>query len=528
MDGILVTDPTVVEQSYANFGGLAAGGLSRVEILRGSQSALYGGTAVGGVVSLSSLPDADTPPGLSQSASAQYGSNNAYSVAYGLTYASADARLSFSVTSLGGDGFSAGDDANGNTEADAYAQTRLSFGIEHDASDVLTVGANAFVESGFAEYDEFGFIPSLGSFGPVDGTPDERQDRDAVGARVYAGLALGDWTHDLGFSLYSITRDNAANGTLTTFEGERLAFDYLTSYTGIDGLVLSFGLDGRDETASYPNQAGGTNSVQTIGGFAEAVVSPTEALDVTATLRYDDHSTFGGQSTGRLAAAYRASEAVTLRGAIGTGYRPPSLDELFGDYPGFFPFVGNPDLTPETSLSYELGADVSLTGGAALSVTAFRLQIEDLITYQFATPVSSLVNVEGVSDRFGLEVAAEVPVTDRLTLTGAYTFTQAYTATGERLANIPRHDLVLGLEAEITDRISLGATAQHVADRANGSFDANPYTDYTVVDLGLGYAVTEEIEAFFRVENLFDEQYQTVSGYGTPGQSFYIGLRATY
>jgi vitamin B12 transporter len=525
IDGILVTDPTATEQSYDNFGGLTTGSIQRIEILRGSQSALYGGTAVGGVVNITTLAGDETPMGLSQSVEIQVGSYNTYSLDYGMARRTEDATLSLGLSHVQSDGFSAADAANGNSEEDAYDQTRLTFGYETEIAEGTTLGINGFVEEGSAEFDE---ISTAFPYPPIDGTPDEEADRTAYGLRLYSSYeTLGGWRHEAAIAGYWIERESRSNGTPTRFEGDRITFDYGASGQISPTLTLSFGADARVESATYDNQTGGSNIVETYGGYAEATWSPTDSFDLTGTLRYDDHSAFGGQTTGRLAFAWRPTDTLVLRGAVGTGYRPPSLDELYGDYPGFFPFVGNPDLTPETSTSAELGMDYLLANGGQVGATVFLLEVDDLITYQPGAP-STLVNEPGISRRSGVELSAALPVTDWLTLTGAYTYTDARNASGGRLSNVPRHDVVLGLDAEVGQDWRLGLTAQHVADRERSSFDPEPYSDYTVVDTTASYGLNDQTELFLRIENLFDEEYQTISGYGTSGRAVYLGLRASF
>lgn len=522
IDGILVTDPTAPEQSYDNFGGLTTGSIRRIEILRGSQSALYGGTAVAGVVNVTTIAGDEAPMGLSQSVEVQGGSHGTYGLDYSLSHRTDTSILSFGLSHVASDGFSAADENDGNTEADGYDQTRLSFGYETEMAAGLTVGINGFLEAGTAEFDEFvgGVI--------ADGTPDEESERTAHGLRAFASYeSAGGWVHDAAISGYAIERVSRGNGSTSTFSGDRHLFEYSATGDVAAGLRLSYGLDARIEEATYANLSGGSRGVETYGAFVETTWSPTDRFDLTGTLRHDDHSAFGGETTGRVAFAWRPDDALTLRGALATGYRPPSLDELYGDYPGTFPFVGNPDLTPETSVSAEIGLDYALANGGTIGATLFLLEVEDLITFQFGAP-STLVNVPGTSRRTGLELAAAIPLTDRATLTGAYTYTDAEDASGGRLANVPRHDLVLGLDAMLTDRLSLAATAQHVADRANSSFDPEPYSDYTVVDTTFTYGLRDGVEAFLRIDNLFDEQYQTISGYGTSDRAFYLGLRASF
>lgn len=517
IDGILVTDPSGTTIAYDDFGGLTAGSIRRIELLRGSQSALYGGTAVGGVINITTIANADTPEGTTQTLGIEAGSYNTYALNYGLTQRTGPLTLSFGVDHVRSDGFSAAEENTGNTEADGFDRSRLSFGAIYAVNDALSVGFNAFVEDGTAEFDEFGAAP-------IDGTPDETASRDAFGLRVFAEWQLANWSHEVALSQYDVERVSRSNGRTSTFNGNRLAFDYVGAVSVSDQLALSFGLNAMQEEAVYANAPGGRAAIDTYGAFLETVWSPTTDLDLTATLRRDDHETFGGQTTGRLAFAWRPGANTVIRGAVGTGYRPPSIDELFGNYPGLFPFVGNASLVPEESLSAELGVEHVFANGARLSATAFRLDIENLVTFRSGTP-STLVNIPGTSTRRGLELAGSLPVGDVVTLTGAYTYTDAKDAQNLPLPLIPEHDIALGLDAEWGDGWSANLTAQRVI----GTVESNrALPNYTVFNASLGYALSDGVEAYVRVENLFDEQYQTRRGYGTSDRAFYLGLRARF
>ncbi|MBF9029385.1 TonB-dependent receptor [Rhodobacterales bacterium HKCCE3408] len=530
IDGILVNDPTSTDAGFDDFGGIGTANTRRVELLRGSQSALYGGTAIAGVVNVTTLPGDDTPEGVSQSLDLEAGSFGTASLAYQFAHVIGDTRFSFGLSHARSDGFSAAEENAGNTEADGFDRSRLSFGVEHAVSDTLTVGLNGFYEDGGAEFDEF-------AFAPVDGTPDEESERQAWGLRAYLEAETGAWSHDAALSFYSIDRSlvsptvgpdtAAAFGTpfSSDFHGERITLDYTASTDLSDTLSIALGADARLETAEYANIGGGSEDVTVLGAFAEATWSPSAMLDVTATLRHDDHSAFGGFTTGRLAFAYRPADGTVIRGAVGTGYRAPSLDELYGDYlAGAFPFQGNPNLTPEESVSAELGIEHSYDSGAFVSATVFRLETDNRISFVFGAP-STLENTPGVTTRQGLELFGSLPIAAGWTLDGAYTYTDTEQPNGAPLDNVPMHDLVLGLGGEFGSGWSGRLELRHAANLVD---DGLTLPDYTVTNASIGYEIRDGLEVYGRIENLFDTQYQTVNGYGTSDRAFYVGLRTRF
>ena len=244
--------------------------------------------------------------------------------------------------------------------------------------------------------------------------------------------------------------------------------------------------------------------------------------DTSATARIDDHSAFGSFETGRLAFARRTGGGTTFRGAVATGYRAPSIDELYGDYSAFG-FTGNPDLEPETSVTAELGADHAFAGGAEVSATLFWGEIDNLVT--LTADFSTVENVPGTSTRQGLELSGTLPVGAGADLYGAATLLEARSADGTPIPRVPTTDIVLGGTMSLSERVTGTANARYVA----GIFDGGDYLpSFTVVNLGAEYQITERATAYLRIENAFDTQYQTTRGYGTPDRSFFAGVRASF
>jgi vitamin B12 transporter len=533
VDGILVNDPTATSGGFNGFGTLLSANVQRVELLRGSQSAIYGGSAVGGVLSITTGAGTDRADGTTQSLALEAGSYGTVSGSYALSQRSGPLTLDFGISHARTDGFSAAEENNGNTEADPGRSSRLSFGAAYEVTEQLTLGVNGFVERGAASFDEFG------ADGPEDGTPgDDTSDRALVGLRAFAEFRGATVDHRLSFSYLQIERNAesvtpfAFSSFTSQFNGERRTASYVATTEAFDTLRLSFGADWREDTAEYANLTAGSETITTTGAFAEAIWSPSDTLDVVGSLRAEDNSSFGQQITGRLAVSWRATSDLTLRGAVANGYRPPSVDELFGVYPSSGPFRGNPDLTPETSLSAEVGMDYAFANGATIGATLFYLAIDDLITFSscgaFPCPgdtFSTLENVAGTSVFQGIEMSGAVPLSDRMTLTGAYTYTDAEQANGDRVQRVPRHDLALGLDAALTDRLDLSANMRLIADSvASGG----PGDNYTVFDASIGYAVNDSIDVYLRVENLLNEQYQSEPGYGTSDRAVYLGLRSRF
>ena len=526
VDGIRVDDPSLIQTAF-DFGHMTAGDIARVELLRGSQSALWGGSAVAGVINITTR--ASDEPGLTQSYGIEGGSYGTGNLRYGFTQRWDRGVLAFNLTHTRSDGFSAADEADGNTQADGFESTRASVTFRHAVSDTLSFGAAAFVQDSRAEYDGFDAV------GPVD--RDNRERRRQAGGRLFAEFSEGASTHLLELTAYSIRRRaNEENAfppparDISVFRGERFGLGYQGTTEAAPGLTLVYGADWMRETARYAALPSGRERTEMTGVFGQALWAPRDDLDIAFTLRGDRNSRFGSFGTGRVALAWRPAEGAVVRAVAATGFRPPSIDERFGVYGAF---VGNPDLTPEKSRSFELGGEYTWAGGARVSATAFRLDVRNLITAFFDfDPITGLffggyANEPGTSRRQGVELEASLPLGTALTLDAGYTYTSARNADGARLARVPRHDLTLGVSGDITERLSGRLTVQHVGDRIDG-FPLGRMPDYTVVHGRLAWALDGRTELSLRVENLFDKQYQTVAGYGTAGRSFYVGISGRF
>ena len=545
VDGIKVNDPSSTSGQYGNFGAFAIGSLAGVEVLKGSQSALYGGSAVAGVINVFTLPDLDGPEGISQQVQLMFGSFGTIAASYAYSHNSGNWSTAFALSHSEADGFSAGDENRGNTEDDGFSETRVSFGAAYQASETVRIGFNGFYVTADSDFDE-----GTGA-GPVDGTPgDETAKREEIGLRLFAEVTTGAWQHDFALSYFNVDRQlsslTVAPGSFlpfsSRFEGERQRIDWQSSGRINEQLQLTFGADFEKLTSTATSLPGGVAETNNRGVFAEALFSPNSQLDINATVRYDDNSQFGSETTGRLAASYRPTQALTLRGVVATGFRAPVASELFSAFPDpLYPFFGNPALAPETSESIEIGFDYRFAANAVFSATVFRNEIDNLI--QFAPcPVtvdfvffscdagtfSSLANVPGTTTFEGVELEYQHAFSDSVAMRLAYTYIDAATAAGALLPRVAEHELFLGVDVNWTDRFASQLSVTHQSDRAPDTNPAQVLNDFTVVDLSFTYDVTDQAQAYLAIKNVFDEQYQQIAGYGTSDRAFYVGVRASF
>lgn len=506
VDGIDVTDPAATQTNF-DWGSLSGATLGRTEILKGSSSAIYGANAVGGVVNIRS-PRPDEMGTVVQTM-AEVGTYQTLRGALSVQTRGQRGFLSFNIARTETEGFSASA-APGNDEADGFWSTQVNLAGEYEVSDTVRLGGALYWLDSQNEFDEFETVPP---YALVDGTPDERATTKALGARAYVEAETGAVTHTFAASTFQSDRTSTSNGFARMFDGGRQKLEYKGVWDNGGPVAVTFGAEAQRERLTT---GGTTYEVDTAAAFAEALWSPDGQTDLALSLRYDDHETFGDNVSGRIAGSYRPMEDLILRAAVSTGFRSPSLYELFGPF-------GNAALEQEKSLSAELGVEKQFAGGF-VKATLFQNRVENLIDYSFAT--SSYAQVPGQTRIRGLEVWGEVEVSAGVAVFGSYTLTDTRTASGGRLLRVPRHDLALGVAAELGRDWSGDVTLQHFADRPAEFGTAMP--DYTTVSLGAAYRITDDAEAYLRVENLLDEDYQTAAGYASTGRAAFVGVRASF
>jgi len=521
IDGVLVNDPSLSDGAV-DFGAFLTSDIERIEVLRGAQSALYGGSAVAGVISITTVTAQED--GLRQRAEILGGSYGTLKASYGATWRDGPVDGSFTLSHSSATGFSASD---GQPEPDGHSIQRLSFGLNYQSGEALRFGLSVFSQRAWSEYDDW----------PVDGAFD--QDRNELGARAYAKLSMGRSTHLFELTGLHIARENR-DSLPGRFEGTRFGLAYRGETEFSPAFTLQYGADLSQETAFGRTIPAGTSSTVT-GAYLQALWAPTAQLDISASARVDSNSTFGTFPTGRLAVSYRPTDRLTLTASLGTAFRAPSIEQRFGVSGGSFPFLGDPTLTPETATSFDLGADFALPRDGLLGLRLFHTSTDNLIAstwcpYDFVTNAcvagtfNSVANIPGVSTSTGAEVSLRMPLSDRITIGGSYTYTNALQASGARVNRVPLHEASLTLDASLTDRLSGGLNVKHVANRIDfrTDYSTGPMPDYTVVGLTARYALTDKADAILRIDNLLDTHFQEAAGFGSTGRAFYVGLAARF
>lgn len=522
IDGIDISDPTL-PQAAPGLEHLMLGDVDRIEILRGSQSALYGGTAVAGVIDITTRTAAEK--GVHHTVTVGGGTYGTATARYGASVATDALDASASFQRFYTSGFSSADEHNGNSERDGYGNSTASGSVSYKAGGGLRLFASARYSHHDSNYDDFFYDGSTGLGHPADETGPTRYHTIGreFGARVGADFDLfdGRLKNTVAVQHYDLTRD-VYDSYPGKFEGQREKLEYLGSFSLTQAIGLSFGLDRTLESAQ--TTGGIDNDQSNTGVFAQASWKPIDDVTLTAAVRDDHHETWGDHPTGRLTAAWEATESTKLRTSWGSGFRPPSLYELYA------PFYGNQNLKPEESRSFDVGIDQRFWDNRGLvSLTWFNIDTDNLISYDTST--WAYTQIAGTSNSQGVELSGRLKVRDDLTLDAGYTLTDAVDSSGSRLLRVPRHKITAGAAWKADERTTVTLRGTWVGDSVDtdyavGSIRGLP--DYFLLDAGVSWAWTDNVSVSLTGKNLLDQDYETIWGYGTAGRTVFAELTARY
>lgn len=508
VDGVKVKSTTL---GTFDFSGITAGDIERIEIVKGPQSTIYGSEAMAGVINIITQKGKGKPGIKVRFEGGSYSTYNPSATVSG-EMDDIDFRLTGSY--LETDGISAAKDG---TERDGYKNASFSgkiglkpaesFEVEmtgriyYDRSDLDDPGAD---DLNFRAYGHHYIVSGKGKLYLSD-----RWEQIISGSRVYDAIESRD-------------PDTAANNSdiITGID----AYDWQHNIYPADAYTLTLGVEYRKENGE--NRGMFNDDLENKALYMNNKLKLfDDGLILNAGFRHDNHESFGGETTYRAGAVYFiAPVALTVRGSYGTGFRAPTLNELF--YDGPYGSLGNPDLQPEKSNAWEIGIEKNLwQERVSLAVSYFTQKYKNLINW-VETPPGSWVwmpqNVARAQIR-GIEASAAVRWRDDLSMTAAYANTDSEDRdTGRRLARRPIDKFHLTIDFA-KGPLSLVASYIYVGQAFDSDFVGDLHA-YSLVNLSGGYRVNSNVRLFGRLDNVFDENYETAGRFSTPGFTAYAGL----
>lgn len=532
IDGVKLNDPSSTGSGF-NFGNLLTGNISRIEVVRGSQSVLWGSQAIGGVVNIITREPADD---LAFNANAEYGWRNTGQVVGNVSGKFGPVSASVGAGYLRSDSISTYSEARGATERDGYKNYGANAKFNIALSDAISLNLRGWYSNGTVGID--GFPAPTFAFGDTNETA---QTKELVGyAGLNAALFGGRLRNRLAYATTSTARKNldlSGASPFQTFDakGKNQRLEYQGIFDIADGYGLTFGAE-REKSSFRTSSYGGPfafanariNSV-----YGQLSATPVTGLTLTAGARYDDHNIFGGKTTFAANGVYSPNAgATTIRASYGEGFKTPSLFQLFSEY-------GNILLKPETSKGWDAGVTQKLLNGAIeVGATWFHRNTSNQIVFISCPllPIGICINRPfGTYDNVararakGLEFGLKLKPVDALTVQANYSWIDAKNrANGLKLVRRPSQSVNAAIDYTWAFGLETGATITHVGSSFDNASNTRRLDGYVLVDLRASYPLTKGISIYGRIENLFDEQYETLFRYGTPRRAAYAGVRLSF
>ena len=517
IDGVRINDLTSPNGAF-DFGALMTGNIGRVEILRGPNSVIWGSQAIGGVVNIQSIAPVD---GFEGRLGAEFGGYDTKRLNANIAGTKGVFEGSVGGAFVKSAGISA---LAGGTERDGYANATGNARLKVNISDSFTLDFRSYYNRAKVEYDsEFG----VGANGlPVSRN---RQFVGYVGAQF--DMLDGRFHNRIAYTRTDLRRIGTDPIVFSfnnfNVRGAIDRMEYHTAFDLNDALTLVAGLEYERTFAStsFEGAAPDVARNDVVSGFSQIIVRPVNGLTLTAGVRHDAYSDYGGQTTLGGNLAFTPNEGRTMfRATYAEGFRAPTLTEGQPPY-------GNLQLKPETARNFDLGVEQQfLEGKAQLFATYFNRRSNNLIAF---SPVSfQSENIDKVTAK-GLEIGLDLNPSSQLDIRASYTLVDAINRTGgdtfgNRQALRPQNSFSLTADWQTAFGLSLGSSLLIIGDSFDDAANNVRLNGYAIWSLRASMPLTDALEVYARVENMLDAQYTVVSGYNSFGRHATIGVRAKF
>lgn len=522
-----------------------ADAIERIEVVRGPMSSLYGSDAIGGVINIITRR-------VPQKWSGSLGVD---------TTVQQHSRFGNATQGQFSIGGPLKDDVLGlqiwgrhlNRQADDTA--RVEEGLSKARHNNLTARLSITPSKAQDILLEAGVDRLKNGSGPSQNWSDRAQDNNRDHAAVTHRGRWGWSSSEVSLSWERGSRWGMSDGSSATQDAFSLRKPE-TSNTVLDAKLitplgnhlLSTGLQWHDTALKDWNeglkdQVRRTYSATQKAIFVEDEWSVTDTLTLTGGLRLDHHEHYGTHYSPRVYANWQASENWTIKGGISRGFKTPEIRAITPGYAYLrrnrFVMLGNPDLQPETSTNYEIGAlwsssDNRMSGGVTVFYNDFSNKLNTITTTNRWNGfiVMDRVNVDKARIA-GLESHARYQISPTLGVKANYTYLNSKQKSGANegapLTLTPKHVANLRLDWQSSAKLLLWASANYYGQEYGASITAQTAPSYTLADIGLSYKATESITLNAALQNFTNRQLDNATfGKTTQGRRVWLGVNTNF
>ncbi|OLQ89393.1 TonB-dependent vitamin B12 receptor [Vibrio panuliri] len=481
--------------------------IERVEYIRGARAAMYGSEAIGGVINIITYAKAGQVG--TSSLSVGVGSRGQDANVMAAVKTSESGTLKLNAGYEKDEGYNI-NPIEGVNDGEKYGFDSLngSLGYDHQFNEQFTGSVLARAYRNNYQYN--------------DSTTVRKKAEVEIETQVYSG-SLGYKQGDFG-SVVTYSHENTDSRTFDPYN-TALADKYqnkykqdnvswINSYAVDNDTQLSAGVDWRKDSYEKPDTANSLLTRKNLGFFG-VVSTRYNILTAELSARSDDNEDYGRNTTYNAGLGIDITENAQLFGSYGTAYKAPTLSQQNGSAWA----DANPNLRPESSKNYELGARGDISG-IRWGVTGYDIRIDDLITYTPRSGQKAIYeNVEGVSRIKGVELELGFD-TGLVSHTLSADFKDPKDSDDKQLARRAKKNFKWHANASFGD-VDVSTSYLYFGERPDGS---ETLEAYDLLDVAATYWVQPDLAIRARIDNLLDEEYETAKGYPAPERSFYLNM----
>ena len=546
VDGVKMLDPSSSDGSFY-LENIMKNGIDRVEILKGTQSSLYGSNAIGGTINIFTKQGRK---GNHSNFEVETASKNTKNISYSVDGANHKFNYYLGLNKFVTDGISA---MNDNDEKDQYKNNNIVGNISYKINENFKIQNSFRIADTFYEYDAVNK-----SYSDVNDSTDNLEGSFSLKLINEKNKFKNTFSYNK-LQIERATTDYQK--AKTNYFGYRDAFNFLGEYNlNLDNKIV-YGIDSEFDASRYPKDWSGGDMREhdegIISQYFDLQLRPFEKLYSTFGLRSDDHTTVGRKTSGRITAAYLLDGNSKIRTSFGAGVRFPAMyDYKYGSSTIVDKGGTLEELQSERGLSFDLGYDTFLGNlDLGLNITYFKTEQKNSL-FSNARTDWVVKNGTGRNTSEGVELNTNwKPANSKFGLNFGYTFTDSYDAntcdpdeleayedkecrlTGHKVVTakvrVPRHAVETNFDYLITQNLKTSLRGKYIGEtrdfgNTNDSWTDQILTDYFVFDFVNTYNLFDNYKIQLGVSNVLDEKYQQAHEYSTLGRTFNFGIRKVY
>ncbi len=532
IDGVKMSDPSSSDNSFY-FSNIMTSSIDKVEILRGSNSSIYGSGAIGGVINIFTKKGKHKETKINLNG----GSNGTDNIDFSSGNSYGDHSYFIAINKFNTDGISAMNDEKTTNDNDSYKNTSIIANYSYQIGNNSTLSGSLRYSDSFLNYDEV-------TSGRTDAN--NSSDDDELSYNLSYKFKKDNFNHILTYNYTGIDRatKNYLNNS-KNYYGYRDSVNYIGNYNFNLDTKIVFGLENEFDKAKFQKDwpTDYLESDEAIySQFLDLQFRPSEKLYSTLGMRRDDHTTAGAYNTGRVTLAYKIDGNSKIRSSYGTGLRYPTLyDYFYGSV-----VSKKEDLAPEKSNSFDIGYETKLEKiNTDLIVSVYKIDYDDALE-GWQSNGWKIKNTTAKIESKGIEIEALYKRSEKFNVSFNYNYTDTHdgadcddpdvgstSCIDQSMVRVPRHSSNINFSLETKNNLKHFIYFKYNGEvrdygNPNNSFKDVILDEYVTVDYSLKYNLLNNGEIYMDINNLFNNNYEQAFMYSSLGRNINIGLRKFY